>query len=281
MSEIQGLEAIDSSRRSEAARRIAILDRYIAIPLPDGEDDARHAAEVGVGTQQFLRIARIWRNHRRADLLPGARTTRGGTSQPDRSTRRTAGPAMRRSLVIDEVAVDLRVRLERPRALPVLLCAFDPHDGHIASWLLGEDRLDAAAAAELLLSLPAKGPVLAELVCHTPVPGAFDGLKGIMEDAEVETEIEVVSGTLIGGEARRVLAGAIAGLALRSRPTLRADARQVASDPRVHGVDAARRVVGDAIAEHNAAFDREAPSLPLLPRDLRTRLVRLLGSEVR
>lgn len=68
----RGLSRIDPSRREEVARRIEIIDRYVAIERPTEEDDRRTAQELGLAVDTMFRLAASWRRHRRADLLPGA-----------------------------------------------------------------------------------------------------------------------------------------------------------------------------------------------------------------
>ena len=258
------LGSIAPERRAETARRIAILDRYGAIAMPDAEDDARHAEEMGVGTGQFLRIARIWRLHHRPDLLPGATTVRRerarvkiGASADARPVERLA----RASVVLDEVALDLRVPLSRPRALPILLVALDPEDGRVHAWRLGEGGLDASAAATLLLDLPPGGPTLVRASYAGADRTALDPLVRALADAGVGLDAAPRTGERIGTEARRLLGGRIGGVALRSRPTLRADAHG-ATGTLSMDMDEARLLVGRAIGRHNAALESGAPSLP-------------------
>lgn len=60
---------IDPLRVPEARRRIAAIEEYLALPSPTTADAARHAARVDLSHWQFLRLVRVWRDHRDAHLL--------------------------------------------------------------------------------------------------------------------------------------------------------------------------------------------------------------------
>lgn len=58
------LSGIDPLRRDEVRRRIGILDRYLALEKHVTADAENHAREMGIGVQQFYRLASVWRLHR-------------------------------------------------------------------------------------------------------------------------------------------------------------------------------------------------------------------------
>jgi hypothetical protein len=60
---------IDPLRVPEARRRIAAIEQYLALPSPTTADAAEHAARVDLSRWQFLRLVRVWRDHRDAHLL--------------------------------------------------------------------------------------------------------------------------------------------------------------------------------------------------------------------
>lgn len=79
------LSGIDPLRRAEVVRRIAVLDRYLELDDPMASDAVSHAAKIGIGVQQFYRLARIWRIHHDPALVGagkrgGRRTRRGGVA---------------------------------------------------------------------------------------------------------------------------------------------------------------------------------------------------------
>lgn len=63
------LSGIDPLRVPEARRRIAAIEEYLALPSPTTADAAKHAARVDLSRWQFLRLVRVWRDHRDAHLL--------------------------------------------------------------------------------------------------------------------------------------------------------------------------------------------------------------------
>lgn len=60
---------IDPLRLPEARRRIAAIEEYLKLPSPTTSDTARHAALIELSRWQFLRLVRVWREHRSAKLL--------------------------------------------------------------------------------------------------------------------------------------------------------------------------------------------------------------------
>jgi hypothetical protein len=84
------LSGVDPLRRTEVLRRIAVLDRYLELNAPVAADAASHAAEIGVGIQQFYRLAKVWRIHHDPALVGagkrGGRRTRRGGVEPEVAT---------------------------------------------------------------------------------------------------------------------------------------------------------------------------------------------------
>lgn len=233
------LQGVDPERRQETARRIEVLDRYLAIGLPDAADDSAHAAEVGVGVDQFRRLARVWREHRRPELLPGAKA-RGSASR--RSSGAADGPGASQAanlLVVDEVALDLPVRLPSPRALPILHLAMDGATGDALAWRLEATRVSTGSAAALLLAMRRSGNALGT----ASLPAGL--AEGPLGHALAEAGVRVIArpaGARLGVEARRLMAGQLGRVALRSRAVLRADAGATAHIGRIDLEEAAEVV---------------------------------------
>jgi hypothetical protein len=97
------LTGVDPERRAETLRRMEVLDRYVALASPGEEDDAAHASQIGVGVAPFLRLARIWREHRRPALIPGA-------------ARRERRPLRPRMAAASEEVIDQDIRDVDPRS---------------------------------------------------------------------------------------------------------------------------------------------------------------------
>ena len=60
---------IDPLRVPEARRRLAAIERYHLMPSPTTADADAHAARVDLSRWQFLRLVRVWREHRDARLI--------------------------------------------------------------------------------------------------------------------------------------------------------------------------------------------------------------------
>lgn len=60
---------IEPLRVPEARRRVAALDEYLALPDPTTADAKRFGERVGLSRWQFQRLARVWREHRRPEML--------------------------------------------------------------------------------------------------------------------------------------------------------------------------------------------------------------------
>lgn len=221
------LEGIDPSRREEIARRVAVLERYTAIGLADAVDDAAFAAEMGLGVGQFLRLARIWREHRRPDLLPGARKRDNSASDVDGPNDATgiaaAVPAEPSGdISMDEAALNIPVRLASKRALPILHLLTDEVGGRPLAWSLESGRMNTTSAARLLLSLPPTGRPLRRVSLTAEL--ASSALADLLLHAGLDVEARRQSGRL-GIDARRILGPTVGGFALRTRANLRVDAR--------------------------------------------------------
>jgi len=64
------LTFVDPDRRDEVLRRIGVIEAFEKAP---GRRNAEQAAqELGINVHHFYRLARVWRETRRADLLPAA-----------------------------------------------------------------------------------------------------------------------------------------------------------------------------------------------------------------
>lgn len=60
---------IDPLRVPEARRRVAALNAFLKLPDPSAADVRRFASSIGLSRNPFLRLARVWREHRDARLL--------------------------------------------------------------------------------------------------------------------------------------------------------------------------------------------------------------------
>lgn len=60
---------IEPLRVPEARRRLAAINEYLALPNPRTPDVLRLASSIDLSRQQFLRLVRVWRDHRNARLL--------------------------------------------------------------------------------------------------------------------------------------------------------------------------------------------------------------------
>jgi hypothetical protein len=60
---------VDPLRLPEARRRVAALNKYLDLPDPTTADAIRISAEIDLSRWQFTRLARVWREHRRPDML--------------------------------------------------------------------------------------------------------------------------------------------------------------------------------------------------------------------
>lgn len=251
------LSDIDPERRREVMRRVAILDRYLAIQIPDAVDDVAFAGEMGVGVGQFLRLARIWRESRRPELLPGARGRRraGRTGISERSPPMSDAGVGR--VVIDDVAVDMPVKLPSARSLPIMHGLFDAAGGPPIAWSLGVGRIHATSAAALLLALPASGRPIEEV--SVPAELSSGPLPNALRGAGIAVSTRRASGRL-GEEARRLVGGRIGGIALRTRATLRADAGASSTLGRMD-IEEAREFLGRAIGPlRTIGAERALPS---------------------
>ena len=63
------LSGIDPLRLQEARRRVAAIEQYLMLSSPRTADANAHAAGVDLSRWQFLRLVRVWREHRDARLL--------------------------------------------------------------------------------------------------------------------------------------------------------------------------------------------------------------------
>ena len=70
------LSAVDDKRRSEVARRIDVIYRYLLVECPQKADRVSAAAEFGVTPNRFTRIVRKWILDRNPLDIPGATTPR-------------------------------------------------------------------------------------------------------------------------------------------------------------------------------------------------------------
>ncbi|WP_137864595.1 MULTISPECIES: hypothetical protein [unclassified Sphingomonas] len=70
------LSGIDPLRRDEVRRRIGILQRYLALKSPTKADAEHHAKQIGIGVQQFYRLAKVWRIKGEPEAVGAG--TRGG-----------------------------------------------------------------------------------------------------------------------------------------------------------------------------------------------------------
>jgi hypothetical protein len=107
------LSGVDPLRRAEVLRRIGVLDRYLGLSDPIATDAASHADEIGIGVQQFYRLARIWRIHRDPGLVGagkrgGRRTRRGGVASEAATivadVIRETGAQASQSIILERVA---------------------------------------------------------------------------------------------------------------------------------------------------------------------------------
>ncbi len=57
------------TRLEEALRRIKVIEAYLAIELPTGNDTVAAAEKLGISRWAFTRLAKSWRNHRDPALL--------------------------------------------------------------------------------------------------------------------------------------------------------------------------------------------------------------------
>lgn len=57
------------TRMAEAQRRIRVIEGYLAIQQPSGDDTVAAARELGISRWTFTRLATSWRNHRDPALL--------------------------------------------------------------------------------------------------------------------------------------------------------------------------------------------------------------------
>ncbi len=60
---------IDPLRVPEARRRIAVLERYLALPDPTTADAVSFGEEIGLSRWQLQRLAAVWRDHRDPNLI--------------------------------------------------------------------------------------------------------------------------------------------------------------------------------------------------------------------
>lgn len=119
---------IDPLRVPEARRRIAALNEYLDLPNPTTADAKRISARIGLSRWQFQRLARVWREHRRPELLVVGRR---GTSARDygiapraaeitREEIAKAGPDAELSTVAPEVERRCRAEGVMPLARPTI-----------------------------------------------------------------------------------------------------------------------------------------------------------------
>lgn len=65
-------------QRPEVRRRVAILDRFVALTDPTAADRKEAMEELGLSRPSFYNLVRVWREKRDARLLQGARAPRSG-----------------------------------------------------------------------------------------------------------------------------------------------------------------------------------------------------------
>lgn len=233
------LDQVDPERRAEVARRIAVLDRYLAIVSPDRADDAAHAEAIGVGIGQFMRLIRIWRRHRRAELLPGARERAAPASKAAHARPVLRDEEASGRVLFDDVALNLPTGRSASRTLPLLHIVFDAEGDDVLAWRLEDRQITEASAARLLLSLPRGGTPLSE--ASLPALLGNGRLAAALREAAIGVIVRDPVAKL-GVEARRITGGRIGGLALRSRAHRRVDAGSTPDAARLSRSDAERAV---------------------------------------
>ena len=90
---------IDPLRLPEVRRRIAALNRYLALPEPNTADAVRFGKSIGLSRWQFQRLAAVWRNHRDPRLVFNGRHGR---------SKRDYGIAPRATEIAEEVIAQAR-----------------------------------------------------------------------------------------------------------------------------------------------------------------------------
>lgn len=79
--------------------RIAAVEEYLRIPLPEDADEERLAQRLGIGLSHFRKLVSLWVRHRRASMLPDTSLSRVG--------RRRRGLAPEKLQVLEQVIAEL------------------------------------------------------------------------------------------------------------------------------------------------------------------------------
>lgn len=79
--------------------RIAAIEEYLRIPLPELADEERLAERLGIGLSHFRKLVGLWIRHRRASMLPDTSLSRVGL--------RRRGLAPDTSQVLEQVIAEL------------------------------------------------------------------------------------------------------------------------------------------------------------------------------
>lgn len=137
---------VDPARRPEIRRRVAIVREFAALHRPPEKVRRAYARRMGLSESQFMHLVQVWRVHREAVSLPGARS-RLATKRPRRiaaaslDVARQAieelGPLARRKDVLEKVA-------SRCRELDLV----KPSDSTISN-MLAEARAAYGTAADM------------------------------------------------------------------------------------------------------------------------------------
>jgi len=113
------MSGVDPMRWAEVRERVAVIVGYLTIDKPTEEDRMAHAARLGLGRTQFLKLVRTWRTHQTAVAIAGAKPKRekarkGWRALPAASERvmsetlERLGPDVKPSVATSAVTAALR-----------------------------------------------------------------------------------------------------------------------------------------------------------------------------
>ncbi|MBD8640269.1 hypothetical protein [Sphingomonas sp. CFBP 13733] len=165
------MSGVDPLRWAEVRERVAVVVAYLTINGPTEDDRMDHAARLGLGRTQFLKLVRAWRAHETAVAIAGAKPKRekartGWRALPPasegvmRETLERLGPDVRPSVATAAVTAALKAKgLQSPDRSTVWrrLMAIRRDRGYVADAgdvVVAECRVRLPVLADGTISMP-------------------------------------------------------------------------------------------------------------------------------
>lgn len=198
------MSGVDPLRWAEVRERVAVIIAYLAIGGPTEEDRMAHAARLGLGRTQFLKLVRAWRTHQTAVAIAGAKPKRekarkGWRALPAASERvmcetlERLGPDVRPSVATAAVTAALRAKgLQSPDRSTVWrrLMAIRRDRGFVADAgdvVVAECRVRLPVLADGTISMPslliAARAIDGRIIAALPLAGERPDVSGFAKAA--------------------------------------------------------------------------------------------------